>query len=134
MSIQEVLTLDSAELSRWQIYFRLYGTHSEREDLRMGIIASTVYNSTLTKGPRKSPLDFIPKWGKGNTSKENLPSPEVLNKKLKAFGTLIRGMKGKKNVNPKHRKSRDTSSRRHKSIAKSPPECQEGSEGFCYNI
>lgn len=64
MTVRELLAqTDSRELSEWMAYYRLEPWGCEVEDLRAGIIASTIANAN--RDPKKQrkpfqPSDFIP--------------------------------------------------------------------------
>lgn len=53
--------IDSAEFSEWMAYDQIDPIGAEREDLRMGILASTVVHAQHPKA-RCCPADFMPKF------------------------------------------------------------------------
>ncbi len=53
--------ISSEHLSEWMAYSRLEPWGEERDDLRMGIIASTIANVNREKGKKPyKPTDFMP--------------------------------------------------------------------------
>ena len=68
MTVRELLTrISSKELSEWIAYYAMEPWGVETEDLRTGIIASTIAN--VNRDPKKQkkpfkPQDFMPKWEK----------------------------------------------------------------------
>jgi hypothetical protein len=63
MTVRELLgKLDSRELTEWMAYDGLDPIGQERDDLRAGIVASTVANCHSVKAKFK-PSDFVPKFG-----------------------------------------------------------------------
>jgi hypothetical protein len=63
MTVRELLErIDALELSEWQAFYNLNPWGQERDDLRAGIIASTVANCMTDKSNWK-PSDFMPKFG-----------------------------------------------------------------------
>lgn len=68
MTVKELLArIDSQELTEWMAYYSLEPWGTESEDLRTGIIASTIAN--VNRDPKKqkkpfTPQDFMPIWDK----------------------------------------------------------------------
>lgn len=66
MTVRELLSrIDSQELSEWMAFYTLEPWGTEVEDLRAGIVASTIANAN--RDPKKQrkpfkPQDFMPKW------------------------------------------------------------------------
>lgn len=64
MPVRELLArTDSRELAEWMAYAQLEPFGEEREDLRAGIVASTIANANRDPKKRKKPFapeDFIP--------------------------------------------------------------------------
>lgn len=56
--------LSSTQLAEWLAYFRLEPFGEERDDLRMGIVASTIANVNRSAKRRKpyQPEDFMPRF------------------------------------------------------------------------
>jgi hypothetical protein len=53
--------MTSAQFAEWIAYNKLEPFGEEREDLRMGIVASTIANANLPKGKKPyKPADFTP--------------------------------------------------------------------------
>lgn len=86
VSVEHLLeNISSKELTEWMVYYELEPFGEEREDLRMGIICSTIANANRGKNSRAfKPQDFIPKFDKKRqTWQEQLQTVEVLNKLFK---------------------------------------------------
>ncbi|MGB9780618.1 phage tail assembly protein T [Caldanaerobacter sp.] len=68
MTVKELLSrIDSQELTEWMVYYTLEPWGTEVEDLRTGIVASTIAN--VNRDPKKqkkpfAPKDFMPIWDK----------------------------------------------------------------------
>lgn len=64
MTVGDMLCrISSRELTEWMAYCKLEPFGEERSDLRSGIIAATVANSTRSKDAREyKPQDFMPKF------------------------------------------------------------------------
>lgn len=79
--------ISSRELAEWMAYYRIEPWGEERDDLRAGIVASTVANTA--RDPRKRPRpfrprDFMPDFGRPEqTWQEQLQLVEMFNR---AFG------------------------------------------------
>lgn len=91
MSPAEVLIKHtSRELTEWQIYLNLEPHGEERSDLRAGIIASTIANTS--RDPKKSkpfkPKDFMPVF-------ENTTEPQTEEEMKIAAQTLAAAFGGK---------------------------------------
>lgn len=73
--------ISSKELTEWMVYYELEPFGEERDDLRMGIISSTIANVNRGKGGKVyKPEDFMPKFDKPKqTWKEQLRVVELLN-------------------------------------------------------
>ena len=56
--------IDSREFAGWMAFSQLEPFGSEMEDLRAGIIASTVANVFGGKGTRHKPRDYMPDFDK----------------------------------------------------------------------
>jgi flagellar basal body rod protein FlgC len=55
--------ISSRDFAEWMAYARLEPFGEERDDLRMGIIASTIANVNRDKGKKPySPRDFMPSF------------------------------------------------------------------------
>jgi len=65
MTVEELLNrISSKELSEWIAFYSIEPFGEDREDLRMGILASTIANSNRGKNTKPfTPQDFIPKIG-----------------------------------------------------------------------
>ncbi|MGM0409187.1 MAG: phage tail assembly protein T [Bacillota bacterium] len=82
--------MSSKELTEWMAFYTLNPFGEEREDLRTGIIASTIVNAIQSFGDSKNkkeykPQDFMPEFYEEEEDKQNklLSIVENLNK---AFG------------------------------------------------
>jgi hypothetical protein len=71
MTVRELLArIGQDELFEWQAYYRIEPFGEWREDLRCGIVASTVANAFRGKKSKTfKPDDFMPKFGKGDPEK-----------------------------------------------------------------
>lgn len=118
--------MSSRELTEWRCYLSLYGTTSEREDLRFAQLCMLVHNANFK--PKKQVKDFLPRWGKGNTLKENMPTKKELKQKLTAFAAYLRSMKkgGKKNVPTEHRRAKRKDNGRRKPITEGTKKGKKG--------
>lgn len=66
--------MDSRELTEWAAYELVEPFGEWRDDLRSGIVASTIANALRGKGSRSfKPEDFIPEFGQ---AEEKRMSPE----------------------------------------------------------
>jgi len=86
VSVEYLLkNISSRELTEWEAYYKLEPWGEDREDLRMGIISSTIANVNRGKGGRTyKPSDFIPKFDRPRqTWQEQLKVVEMLNVALK---------------------------------------------------
>lgn len=55
--------ISSRQFAEWMAYSRLEPWGEDRDDLRMGIIASTIANANRGKGSKPlSPADFMPRF------------------------------------------------------------------------
>jgi hypothetical protein len=65
MTVRQLLSnLDSRELTEWMAYDLIEPFGPWREDLRAGIISSTIANALRSKGGRTyQPADFLPQFG-----------------------------------------------------------------------
>lgn len=74
MTVQELLArISSQELSEWMAYYSLEPWGTETDDLRAGIVASTIANVNRDPKKRRKPYtaqDFAPQWGKSEPKKE----------------------------------------------------------------
>lgn len=56
-------SIDSRELTEWQIYERMYGPLGPvRDDHLASLIAATVANAFRDKGKAADPKDYLPRW------------------------------------------------------------------------
>jgi len=66
MTVKELLArIDSRELTEWMAYYSLEPWGTEPEDLRAGIIASTIANVNRDQKKQRKPFtpkDFMPVW------------------------------------------------------------------------
>ena len=64
MTVAELLSrVSAAELTEWEAFDRLDPFTRERDDLRAGIVASTIANVNRGKGKRAyTPKDFMPDY------------------------------------------------------------------------
>jgi hypothetical protein len=73
MSVRRCMDeIDSAELSEWMAFDQLDPIGQDREDLRMGILASTIVSAAHPKSKCR-PLDFMPDFAgkrKGKVRKQ----------------------------------------------------------------
>jgi hypothetical protein len=78
--VSELLSrVSSAELTEWMAYFRLEPWGTEPDDIRAGIIASTVANGNRDPKRQRKPFtteDFMPKWGACARSEEQSPEDQ----------------------------------------------------------
>lgn len=75
-------SISARELTEWMAYYEVEPFGEARDDLRMGIICSTIANVNRGKGGRVfKPEDFIPKFNKPKqqTWQEQLRIVEMLN-------------------------------------------------------
>lgn len=82
MTVEYLLeNISSRELTEWMSYYQIEPFGEEREDLRMGIISSTIANVNKGKnGKTYKPKDFIPNFNKPTqTWQEQLKAIELLN-------------------------------------------------------
>ncbi len=67
--------IDSAEFSEWLAYDQIDPIGQQREDLRAGIIAATVANSSGNSKHQFKPEEFMPRFGeppKRQTAEEQM--------------------------------------------------------------
>lgn len=73
MTVRELLfRIDSKELTEWMAFYSLEPWGTEPEDVRTGIIASTVANAN--RDPKKKAhkvKDFMPQWYKPEQTPED---------------------------------------------------------------
>ncbi|WP_433225615.1 phage tail assembly protein T [Actinomadura formosensis] len=56
-------SIDSRELTEWQIYERMYGPlGQQRDDQLAALIAAAVANVFRDKGKAAEPKDYLPRW------------------------------------------------------------------------
>ena len=68
---QLLKSLSSKELTEWMIYYELEPFGEDREDFRMGVVASTIANVNRSKNSKVyKPQDFIPKFGDTQPNKQ----------------------------------------------------------------
>lgn len=83
MTVSHLLSsISSKELSEWAVYYELEPFGEERDDLRMGVISSTIANVNRSKNSKVyKPQDFIPKFGEQHrqTWQQQLKAVEVIN-------------------------------------------------------
>ena len=62
MTVGEMLErMSAAEMSEWQAYYTINPFGDVRDDLRAGIVASTIANANRGKGQKPfAPADFMP--------------------------------------------------------------------------
>lgn len=86
MSVRQVLAeIDSRELTEWAAYELVEPFGPWREDLRSGIVASTIANTMRGKGARPfTPDDFMPEFG--GQQQEVMSSEETIAAFAAAFG------------------------------------------------
>lgn len=63
---QLLASISSRELTEWQAFYQLEPFGEERDDLRSGIVASTVANTARDPKQHREPFlprDFMPKFG-----------------------------------------------------------------------
>ena len=79
--------IDSAEFSEWMAFDQLDPIGAEREDLRMGILASTVVRAQHGKSDVR-PLDFMPDFdgSRGKTRKRGQSVEEMQQRMMLASG------------------------------------------------
>lgn len=66
-------SMSASELIEWQAYFSIVPFTQDREDMRTGIIASTIVNMLRSsKGKVANPMDFVTKWRKPNRKADNV--------------------------------------------------------------
>ena len=68
--------VSSAELTEWMAFYQLEPWGSEIDDLRAGIVASTIANANRDPKKQRKPFtaqDFMPKWGSSEPARQ---SPE----------------------------------------------------------
>lgn len=84
-NVDEMLCeISSEQLSEWMAYSRLEPWGEERDDLRMGIIASTIANVYREKGKKPfKPQDFMPAF---DPVSEEEATARLLAKAMAAFG------------------------------------------------
>lgn len=80
--------MTSTQIAEWMAFFNLHPFGEERDDLRMGILASCIHNMAgrVSKHSKK-PADFMPKFGqeqKRQTAKEMLNTLKAMAGKAKA--------------------------------------------------
>lgn len=88
MTVRQVLAeMDSRELSEWAAYDLVEPFGPWREDLRSGIVASTVANALRGKNGRSyQPTDFVPKFGDNGDGGERMTVEETIAAFAAAFG------------------------------------------------
>lgn len=73
MTVNELLSrIDSRELTEWMAFYSLEPWGTEAEDVRTGIIASTVAN--VNRDPKKKAYkirDFMPQWHRPEQTPED---------------------------------------------------------------
>jgi len=63
-TVAEIEQIGSRELTEWIAYYGIDPFGNDREDLRMGIVASTMANTVARRGRALVPKDFIPEFKK----------------------------------------------------------------------
>lgn len=86
--------VDSAEFSEWMAFDQLDPIGAEREDLRMGILASTVVRCQNPKADVR-PLDFMPDFEGNRKGKKRGQSVEEMQARM----MLASGVKRKGKTN-----------------------------------
>lgn len=75
--------LTSAQFAEWMAYSRLEPWGEERDDLRMGIIASTIANANRSKGQKPfTPQQFMPDFERVSEDEQMRRMVEQLRKSL----------------------------------------------------
>lgn len=76
--------MDSRQYAEWMAYARLEPFGEDRADLRMGIIASTIANTSRGKGQKAyKPQDFIPQF---ENETEEEAGARLMAKAMQALG------------------------------------------------
>ena len=86
MTVGELLRrIDSRELAEWMAYYAIEPFGEERDDLRTGIIASTMANSWRGKGQKSmQPADFMPRFDGKKPKGQSLKDAKATFAKLKS--------------------------------------------------
>jgi len=88
MTVRQLLAeMDSRELSEWAAYDLVEPFGPWREDLRSGIVASTVANALRGRNGRSyKPTDFLPTFDGSGGDGERMTTEETIAAFAAAFG------------------------------------------------
>lgn len=84
--------ISASELTEWKAYFSIYPFRDVREDMRMGVIASSIYNSHRNSDKQKilTPKDFMFDFLKSDNDIK--PTSTIVNDDLQTKARLFRLM------------------------------------------
>ena len=94
---QLLASISSRELTEWQAFYQLEPFGEERDDLRAGIVASTVANTARDPKQHREPFlprDFMPRFG-DEVEEEEEVDQEALWAKVNAVMFAIGGSVGR---------------------------------------
>lgn len=94
--MQELLArISSQELSEWMAFYSLEPWGTEVDDLRAGIIASTIANVNRDPKKRRKPYkaqDFMPVWGgRGGGHEKRQQTAEEQKRIIQMWNALLGG-------------------------------------------
>lgn len=100
MTVAEMLArISSRELSEWAVYFSIEPPESTRDDIRTGVVASTLANIHRDSSRRPEPFsanDFAPKWDRAEETEPEEIDPEEHSKQLLAKIVALNALFGGK--------------------------------------